>query len=100
MYIFSCQSSIWDSSSGPNAPLLPISSEHNDQMATAINSTTISSNPMITNIHHTFANSYMQIQPEIQTLAETSSSSNTIDSKKHHRRKVMKTNNVSFFHPH
>ncbi|VBB34460.1 unnamed protein product, partial [Acanthocheilonema viteae] len=82
---------VWDSPNGPNIPLLPVISEHNDPIITATDTTTITSNAMVTAIHHTFTNAYMQIQPEIQTLAETSSSNNTVDSKKrHHRRRVMK----------
>ncbi|VDO52385.1 unnamed protein product [Onchocerca flexuosa] len=92
---------LWDSPNGPNVPLIPlqpISSEHNDEIIATANTSNIS-NAVITPVHHIFTNAYMQIQPEIQTSVETSSSNNTIDSKKrHHRRGVKTMEDVSFAH--
>lgn len=83
--------SVWDSPNGPSVPLLPVSSEHNDTTITVTN-TAITSNATVTAV------AYMQIEPEIQTSAETISSNNTIDSKKrHHHRGKMKIEDVSFF---
>nr|CDQ03948.1 BMA-PLR-1, isoform a [Brugia malayi] len=86
--------SVWDSPNAPNVPLLSVSTEHNNTAVAAINTIT-TSNGLFTAIHHTSTNAYMQIQPEIQTSVETSSSNNTIDSRKrYHRRGIMKMENV------
>ncbi|KAM3724157.1 putative E3 ubiquitin-protein ligase [Dirofilaria immitis] len=94
--------SVWDSPNGPNAPLLAVSSEHNDSNDTTIaaTNTTITSNAIITPVHHTFTNAYMQIQPEIQTSIGTSSSNNTTDSKKrhHHHRGIIKMEDTHNLH--
>ncbi|CAG9537967.1 unnamed protein product [Cercopithifilaria johnstoni] len=87
-YQANCQS-VWDLPNGPSVPLLPVLSEHNNDPMITTTNTTVTSNA-ITAIHHTFTNAYMQIQPEIQALAEGNTSNNTIDSKKrHHRRRVV-----------
>ncbi|VDN83220.1 unnamed protein product [Brugia pahangi] len=90
--------SVWDSPNAPSVPLLSVSTEHNNTAVAAINTIT-TSNGLFTAIHHTSTNAYMQIQPEIQTSVETSSSNNTIDSRKrYHRRGIMKMENANNFH--